>query len=356
MDFDLSEEQELFFSTAAHWVENECPLMRVREIFNSPSGHDDSLWQSLIDMGVCGALIPEAYGGAGLELLDLAVFCEALGAGAVPGPLMGHSLASLAILLAGNEEQKQRWLPRLSSGDLIGTVAFAEAAGWQPEDWAVRAHGTLTGTKNHVLYADIADLLVVGVNGGGLVVVERSQGFDIQPVKGADQTRRLGFVVFDQTEYELLPDGVLAASRVRDAGLVLLAADAYGGASRCLNMAVEYAKIREQFGVTIGHFQGIKHQLANMAIRVDPTRFLCWYAAFAFDHIKDESGRSAALAKAHATSMFLDIARDTVEVHGGIGFTWECDVQILLKRAIFNRVFLGTPAIHLERAAALAGW
>ncbi len=121
-------------------------------------------------------------------------------------------------------------------------------------------------------------------------------------------------------------------------------------------MAVEYANTRQQFGVTIGHFQAIKHQLANMAIQVDPVRYLVWYAAHAFDHVQSESERSAALTKAHATSVFMQTARDTVEAHGGIGFTWECDVQILFKRAMFDRAFLGAPAVHRERAAALAGW
>ena len=143
---------------------------------------------------------------------------------------------------------------------------------------------------------------------------------------------------------------------MRDVALVLLAADAFGGASRCVDMCVEYAKTREQFGVTIGHFQGLKHQLANMAVEVEPSRALYWYAAYAYDHEPDESERSAALAKAHVTDRFMQVARDSVEAHGGIGFTWECDVQIWFKRAMFDRAFLGAPSVHRERAAVLAGW
>jgi alkylation response protein AidB-like acyl-CoA dehydrogenase len=143
---------------------------------------------------------------------------------------------------------------------------------------------------------------------------------------------------------------------VRDAALVLLAADALGGASRCLSTSVEYAKAREQFGVTIGHFQALKHQLADMALAVEPARALVWYAAHAFDAIPTESPRAAALAKAHLTDVFMQVARDTVEAHGGIGFTWECDVQIWYKRAMFDRAFCGTPGVHRERAARLSGW
>ena len=143
---------------------------------------------------------------------------------------------------------------------------------------------------------------------------------------------------------------------MRDAALVLLAADAFGGATRLVEMSVEYAKTREQFGVTIGHFQALKHQLANMAVDVEPARGLYWYAAHAQDHVPDQAERSAAIAKAHITDRYLQVARDAVEAHGGIGFTWECDVQIWFKRAMFDRAYLGSPALHRERSAQLAGW
>ena len=358
MDFDISEEQELLQGTIRQLVENECPLTRVREIFDGDSGHDPELWQSLIEVGLGGTSIPEEFGGAGLELLDLVLVSETLGNGAVPGPFFGHSLAGLALLLGGSNEQKKTWLPRLAMGDTIGSIAFAEqGSSWQPEEWTLRANGTLSGAKKHVPFGSIADLIVVGTADGGLALVERSQGgVETEPVDGADRTRRLDDLILDGAHCEMLPDGQRASGRVRDAGLILLAADAYGGAARCLEMAVDYANTRQQFGVTIGHFQGIKHQLANMAIKIDPVRFLCWYAAHAFDEIPEESERTAALTKAHATSVFMQTARDTVEAHGGIGFTWECDVQILFKRAMFDRAFLGAPAVHRERAAVLAGW
>jgi alkylation response protein AidB-like acyl-CoA dehydrogenase len=137
---------------------------------------------------------------------------------------------------------------------------------------------------------------------------------------------------------------------------VLLAADALGGATRCVESSVAYAKTREQFGVPIGHFQALKHQLANMALEVEPSRALVWFAAHAFDALPGDAPRAAALAKAHLGDVYAQVARDTVEAHGGIGFTWECDVQIWFKRALFDRAFCGTPAEHRERAARLAGW
>ncbi|MGE4607631.1 MAG: acyl-CoA dehydrogenase family protein, partial [Myxococcota bacterium] len=308
--------------------------------------------------GLAGLHLDDQYGGAGLELIDLALVAETLGYGGAPGPFFGHVLAGLAIQLAGSDAQKQNWLPRLATGDAIGTLAFGEPdGGWQPEEWTVGGGDTLSGVKLNVPYASIADVIVVGVEGGGLALVEKTAaGLQIQPIEGVDRSRRIDAVSFESTPCDALPKGVAQAGRVRDAALVLLAADAFGSGSRLVDMSVEYAKTREQFGVTIEHFQAVKHQLANMAVELEPSRGLFWYAAHAFDHIEHESERAAALAKAHISDRVMQIARDSVEAHGGIGFTWECDVQLWFKRSMFNRAFLGTPSVHRERAAQLAGW
>jgi alkylation response protein AidB-like acyl-CoA dehydrogenase len=358
MNFDLSEEQELLQDTVRQFLEKECPPTRLREIFEGESGFDSGLWQGMVELGLGGIHLPDAFGGAGLELLDLAIVSEVLGHAAAPGPFLGHALAGLAISLGGSAAQRERWLPRLATGEAVATVALGEEGGrWQPEQWTLAAGGALRGAKLYVPYAGIADLVVVGTAGGGLALVETAaSGVSREPIEGADRTRRLSRVTFEDAPAEALPEGVAAAPRVRDAGLVLLAADAFGGASRLVEMCVAYAKTREQFGVTIGHFQALKHQLANMAVEVEPSRCLYWYAAHAFDHIPAEAERAAALAKAHVTDRFMQVARDAVEAHGGIGFTWECDVQIWFKRAMFDRAWLGTPAAHRERAARLAGW
>jgi alkylation response protein AidB-like acyl-CoA dehydrogenase len=360
VNFDLSEEQELLQETVRQFLENECPPTALREIFDGETGFSESLWKGMSQMGLSGLHLPEEQGGAGLEILDLAIVSEVLGRMAAPGPFLGHSLAGLAIAAGGSRAQKARWLPALATGDAIGTVAFAEEGGaWLPEQWTLPGGPQLRGTKNHVLFAAQADLAVVGVAGGGLSLVDLKQGasgLEIKDIDGADRTRRLCQVRFADTPAEELPDGRAAAARVRDVALVLLAADAFGGASRLVEMSVEYAKTREQFGVTIGHFQALKHQLANMAVEVEPARGLYWYAAHAMDHVPDEAVRTAAVAKAHITDRYMQVARDAVEAHGGIGFTWECDVQIWFKRAMFDRAFLGTPSLHRERAAQLAGW
>jgi len=358
VNFDITEEQQLLQETIEQLLENECPLTRLREIFEGDSGHDPALWKNLVEMGLAGLIVPEEHGGAGMELLDLALAAETLAYGGAPGPFFGHSLAALAIVLGGSEEQKRSWLPRLATGDAIGTFALGEEAGrWQPEEWQLAAGSALTGTKLNVPSAEIADVIVVGVAGGGLALVEASaSGVEIQPIDGVDRARRIAAVRFDGTPCEALPEGAAAAPRVRDAALILLAADAFGAGSRLADLSVEYAKTREQFGVTIGHFQALKHQLANMAIEMEPCRALYWYAAHAFDHVREESERAAAIAKAHITDNAMQVARDAVEAHGGIGFTWECDVQLWFKRAMFDRAFLGVPSVHRERAAQLGDW
>jgi alkylation response protein AidB-like acyl-CoA dehydrogenase len=163
-------------------------------------------------------------------------------------------------------------------------------------------------------------------------------------------------VVFDGAPAELLAGGPALAERVRDVGLVLLAADAFGAATRLIQFCVEYAKSREQFGYPIAQFQAVKHQIARMATDIEPTRGLFWYAAYACDHLPDEAAQEAAIAKAHIADRAIEVARQSVELHGGYGFTWECEVHMWMKRIMFDRAFLGTPDALRARCADLAGW
>jgi alkylation response protein AidB-like acyl-CoA dehydrogenase len=242
---------------------------------------------------------------------------------------------------------------------VVGTLAVGEADGsFEPEAWSARVEkGRLHGEKAWVPFGAVADLLVVGTQGGRLALIERSApGVEVAPVDGLDRTRPLASLRFVDAPCDVLPGGVAAAGRVRDAGLVLLAADAFGAAEKLLEMTLAYARMREQFGQPIAQFQSVKHQLADLATEIEPMRALVWYAAHAQDHVRDDAERSAAIAKAHITDRAVDVARAAVELHGGIGFTWECDVQIWMKRALFDRALLGSPEMHRERQAALGGW
>jgi alkylation response protein AidB-like acyl-CoA dehydrogenase len=359
MHFGLTPEQGMLQETVRGFIAGECPPPRLREIFDSGAGHDPALWKGLAEMGIAGLTVPESLGGAGLGLLELALVAEELGAGALPGPSFGHALACLAIQLAGSEAQRSRWLPGLASGERVATVAFAEHGdAWDPEEWNLDADGAaVTGAKRHVPHAVVADLFVLGLRGGRFAIAERgAPGIRVQDERGADRTRPIAELSFERTSVEVLAGAPDVAARVRDAALVLLAADAFGAAWRLTQVSVEYAKTRQQFGSPIAQFQAVKHQLADMATQVEPARGLFWYAAHAWDHLPEEAPRAAAIAKAHITARASEVARAAVELHGGLGFTWECDVQLWFKRIMFDRVWCGDPQHHHARIAALGDW
>ena len=356
MDFSLTEEQELLQETVRGFVAKECPPQKVRAVFDGERQEVPALWKGLSEIGIAGLAAPERHGGAGLELLELALVAEELGRGAVPVPFLGHALATLAVARGGNAAQQAKWLPRLAAGDARASVALAEDdARWLPEQWSAElANGRLRGTKQFVPEAEGAELFVVGCRGGGLALVEAGAGVRLAPEPTLDRGRPLASLALDGAAAAPLAPG--GAARLVDAGCVLLAADAFGAAHQLVRATAAYVQTRQQFGQPLGQFQAVKHQLANMALDVDPTRGLWWYAAHAYDHAPEAASRAAALAKAHITDRAQQVARDAVEAHGGIGFTWESDVHIWFKRVMFDRLWLGPPALHRERFAALEGW
>jgi alkylation response protein AidB-like acyl-CoA dehydrogenase len=294
-----------------------------------------------------------------MECLELALVSEVLGEAALPSPFIGHSLACLGLLSAAGSEQQARILPGLASGERIGTVALHEhATGWLPRDWTTKIEdGRLHGTKTIVAHADLASGILVGLQGGGFAWVDAgAEGLRIEPVDGVDRTRRFATVHFEGVVAEELEAGSAVATGLIDAAAILLAADAFGAASKLIDLDVAYSLSREQFGRPIAEFQSIKHQIARLATDLEPTRALWWYAAYAYDHLPEESARSASLAKAHITDRAMDTARQSVEIHGGYGFTWECEVQMWFKRIMYARSFLGSPEDHRERCAELGGW
>ena len=362
MDFGLSEDQVLLKDTIRRYVETECPTTRVRQIMESDSGHDPALWSGLAELGVPGLHVPTNHGGAGLELLDAALAAEELGWAATPGPFLACAMATSALLASGNADAQQRWLPAIARGAAIATFALGEAGGeWDAAAMKTRANGgALTGQKPLVPYAEVADAILVAAQddaGPGLWVVEKgAKGLGITSLKGTDMTRRLAMVDLAGTPATKIASGRTAVDRARDAGLVLLAADACGGARRCLDMTVKYVLQREQFGQPIGAFQAVKHQIADVACELEPAVSLWWYAAHAFDHIQEKAERHAALAKARLTDLYDRTTRVATELHGGIGFTWEFDLHLWFRRAVFDRSFLGDAEYHRLRAADLAGW
>jgi alkylation response protein AidB-like acyl-CoA dehydrogenase len=362
MDFGLSEEQVLFTQTLRRFLDGECPTTRVRAIMEGPDGHDRRLWSQLAELGVAGLLVAAEHGGAGLELLDAAIAAQELGRACTPGPFLAVAMGSVALAASDDAAAQARWLPGLASGERVVTVAIGEGIGeWDADRLATRfANGALTGEKPLVPYGGIADAIVVAAqddDGPALFLVERgAPGLTVSPLAGLDMTRRADRVVLAGTPARRIARGRAVTDRTRDAGLVLLAADAYGGARRCLDMTVDYALTRQQFGQTIAHFQGVKHQLADLATDLEPALSLSWYAAHAWDHIRDRAERHAALAKALLADLYDRAVRTAIELHGGIGFTWEFDLHLWFRRAMFDRAYLGESRLHRARAADLAGW
>jgi acyl-CoA dehydrogenase len=357
--FLLDEDQKSLQEGIGRILGNDRIQPRVRAVLDGKKTWDDETWQELVEFGLPALLVPEENDGMGLSLIELAVCAEELGRSAAAVPFLGHALATIAIIEGGSEEQKARYLPKLASGELIGSVALSDANDtWAPADWTLAAEGgKITGRKRNVPHGAIASLLVVGLAGGRLGVVETSQGgVSADTFEVVDLTRPICSIDFDGAPIDLLAEGPAAATRLWDAALALLSADAFGGCWRILTMTTEYVKVREAFGAKLADFQAIKHQLANLALEVEPTRGLYWFAAYSYAKEPAKVSHVASLAKAQTSEVYLETTRLCTELHGGIGFTWEYDSHIWLKRAMFNLAWAGRPQRLFLRAADEAGF
>ena len=377
MDFGLSAEQELLQNTAREFLSQECPPGLVRELYDDPKGFSPELHRKTAELGWTGLLIPEAHGGLGLGMLDMAVLLEEIGRAVVPGPFVFSSvLTTLGLVQAGSSAQRETWLPRLAAGQAIGTLAFLDAdARLDARGVRLKAkktkHGyVLSGTKMFVPFAEVADVLLVVARTSGkaeqgvsLFLVERqTPGLSLTPLDIVDQTRRVYRVEFQQVavpKTALLgkkDKGWKIVTRLLDAACVALAADSLGGAQKALELAVEYTKTRTQFNRPIASFQALKHMAAEMASDIEPARSLVWYAAYAFDALPAEAARAAALAKARLSDVYARTTNRAVQMHGGIGFTWEHDMHFWFKRAKWNEFAFGDATYHRERLARLEGF
>ncbi len=356
MRFHPSPDQSQFQASIEGVVANLATPARKRSMIDAATDFDPDLWRAVFDLGFGAVAAPEAFGGLGLGAEHACFAMEALGRAGAAGPFLSHLIAVFALSETSNEQARSRWLAALASGDMIASVALG--GDWSPESWdAEFAQGCVSGRAGFVQSAEKARLFLIGLKGGGLALAEAGASVDVRPIASSDLTRRLSTVSFDRTPCEIVAaPGSDLGPRIFSIGLALLAADALGGAQQCLDMSVAYAKMREQFGGVIGRFQAIKHQLANMALEIEPARALVWYSAYALDQHLPEAPRAAAHAKAHLADRFTSVSRLAVQVHGGIGYTWEYDLQLWFRRALFDHAFFGAPFLHRERAAQMAGW
>jgi len=358
MDFGLSEEQQQLKTSARELLAAECPTPAVRRAMASDDGTLPELWREIAKLGWTGLIVPEKFGGAGLGMLDMAVLLEEQGFAAMPGPfLFSAALATEAVVRGGSEEMKAKWLGALAEGKAIGTVAIAETSDHLP---TLEKDGRLRGSKVFVPYANLADFIVVAVRGEAgrsLVLVDaHSSGVSVTRLRHLDLTRRFGSVDFSATAAAQLSGGESLHRRILDVGAVAVAADSLGGTQRALDMAVDYSKVREQFGKPIGSFQALKHAAAEIVADLEPARSLVWYASHALDATPGEASRAAAMAKARLCEVYSRGTDRAVLMHGGIGFTWEHDIHLWFKRARFNESYLGSPTYYRERVAQLSAY
>ena len=378
MDFAFNEEQEMIRTQAADFLKNECPMDLVRELMDSEHAHSEELWEKIVDLGWSALPFPEEYGGIDLTFVDLAIILEEMGKVLLPGTYFSTVvLGGLTLLAAGSEEQKRQWLKPLAEGSLKATLAVAEPAG------RIDAAGvtlkadrqgdgySLSGTKLFVPDAHTADLIICAARIGdsadsepgiSLFAVDRdSVGLGVTPLKTLDQTRRLYEVTFDGVQ---LPESRILG-QAGQAGPVLetvlakaaigLSAEMVGGAQRMLDLSVEYSKERVQFGRPIGSFQAIQHKCADMLVYTQSARSSVYAAAWAASQESEDLAVQASIAKAYTSDAFRFVAGEGIQIHGGMGFTWEEDPHLYLKRAKSAEVAFGDATYHRERIAGLIG-
>ncbi|NEU97783.1 acyl-CoA dehydrogenase family protein [Bradyrhizobium uaiense] len=354
MNFDFSDEQKQMRDEARKFLSEQCPPKAVREVLDGKAPYDKALWKGLAEMGFLGVAIPEQFGGAGAGHLELCVIAEEMGRALAPVPFSSTVyLAAEAILIAGSDAQKQKWLPKIASGDAIGTLALFEGKG-NPSPKAVKVTangGVLNGVKKPVADGAIADFAVVAARTGSsgresdisLFIVDlKAGGVEVKSLTNIDLTRGQAEITFKDAKAEPLGpagEGWSVITQVLDRAAVLTAFEQVGGADRALEMGRDYALDRIAFGRPIGSFQAVKHMLADMYVSATLARSNCYYGAWALSTNAGELPEAAAAARISATQAFQHCAKNNIQVHGGMGFTWEFDCHMYYRRA--NAVALG---------------
>jgi len=376
MDFDFNSDQEMLRNESRKFLEKACNIEKVREVMEDKKGFSPDLWQQVSELGWPALIIPEEYGGIGMTFIDLIVVMEEMGRALFPSPFFFHLMATFAVLEGGTEEQKQKFLAEIATGETIATFAHAE-----PGDCidirAVQAEAqesgdgfVLNGTKSYVGFAHVANLIIApfrtgkgnGSEGITLFIIDsQTEGVNIDPLRTIDLTRKTCQVTFhnvkvgkDQVLGEVGKGGPVLREIIKKS-TVALCAEMIGGSEAIHRMAVEYAKIRMQFGVPIGTFQGIKHPLADVFVSIELAKGLVYYAALAVQDNLEDVDLAVSMAKAAITDAYTEASMNSILTHGGVGYTWECDAHLYLRRAKWSEYSLGDADYHRERIAQMIG-
>lgn len=360
MNFDFSDDQKFLRDEARKFLEAQCTSAHVRAVLDDEDmSHNEGVWKQIVEMGWLGAAIPEEYGGLGLGMLELCVIAEELGRVLAPVPFGSSAFFfAEALKLAGSEEQKQALLPKVADGSLIGCIAVSEGPGEiKAGNIATRLKdGAISGKKIPVTDGDIATHAVVLVKDGSgesLVIVDLTQsGVSREPIKTLEPTRSHATISFDGASAELIGEagnGMALLNQINDRAAVLIAFEQLGGASRCLEMANDYAKERVAFGRAIGGNQAIKHKLADMYVKNEVARSNAYYGAWALSSNAAELPEAAAAARVAASEAYWFASKENIQTHGGMGFTWEVDCHLFYRRAKLLAVQAGSPAVWKEK-------
>jgi len=370
MNFAFSEEQEELRKTVRSFLDQKSPETEVRRLMETDEGYDPAVWKQMGEqLGLQGLIVPEEFGGSGYSYVELGVVLEEMGRALLCAPYFSTVvLAGNALLHSGDDAAKKDYLPGIASGETIATLAFTEPSGkWDEAGITMEAMKkgdgwVLNGTKSFVLDGATASLILVAARTGkgvSLFGVEGdASGLTRTALSTMDQTRKQAKLEFNGTPARLIGtegDGWKTLSTVLDLAAVALAAEQVGGAQKVLDMSVEYAKVRIQFGRPIGSFQAIKHKCADMLLEVESAKSAAYYGMWCASEMNDELPSVASLAKAYCSEAYFHSAAENIQIHGGIGFTWEHPAHLYFKRAKSSELLLGDPSYHRELLAQRIG-
>jgi len=355
MEFGLNESQQLLKDNARKFFAGECPMAEVRRIMETDTAYDAALWAKMVEQGYTGIIFPEEYGGVGLGIVEFILLMEEAGRALVPGPFFSTvALAGALIDAVADPEQKKRYLAPICAGEARSTVAILEAtASWNSAGVQIAsANGKLTGEKLFVPDAMEADFIIVVARDGVFAVDAKASGINIQRMEALDLTRKLYSVRFSGTPAEKLANAA-GLARALDVAAAALVAEMVGGMQRTLDITVEYAKTRKQFGKPIGMFQAVQHHCADMYLETESARSAACYAAWALEENASDAAVAVSIAKMYASDAARTVGNRGIQVHGGMGFTWENDLHLYYRRAKASETAFGDSTYHRERIARL---
>jgi len=360
MYFGLSEEQKSLEENINRFLADNASLDTIKAIANGEEDKAQSVHQGILDLGLSGLVIPEAYGGLELNMLFATVVAAALGSGTAPVPYAGsYVMAPLAINLAGSDDQKNQWLPKIAGGECVIGVGLSEYVGAREDAGIEFSNGKLSGRSLFLIDGKNADAYLLANKSGELFVIEASTpGIEVIELTTVDKTRTSIELILKNVDADLLSgsDDKSIIEKVLDAGRIMLAADTVGAAQVMLDKSVAYSLERKQFGRLIGSFQAVKHMCAEMAAELEPCHSMIWHAAHCFDNVPEEARLMACQTKSHISEVGQQISKTATEVHGGMGFTDELGLHYWFKRIGLNRQLLGSPELIREEAGRLQGF